>query len=195
MTQVVEEPGTARRTPQTTRHARPGASTNVLHRFPALSPLIVLILACIVFGLANGRFFRPENLSIVLQQAAVVGSLAVGQTLIILTAGIDLSIGAVMVLSSLVMAKLVNDNGAPAILALLGRFRRRVIAANDQRPSGHPAQAAAVHRHAGNVEHLHGDHPDLCRWADHLADRQRPADLDRVDDRRGRLQHHRSACS
>jgi fructose transport system permease protein len=35
-----------------------------------------------VFGLANGRFFKPENLSIILQQTAVVGSLAIGQTLI-----------------------------------------------------------------------------------------------------------------
>src|SRR5436305_11746621 len=118
MTQVVEEPGTAeeilrpRDTPARRVH-------NVLHRLPAVSPLIVLVLACIVFGLANGRFFKPENLSIVLQQAAVVGSLAVGQTLIILTAGIDLSIGAVMVLSTLVMAKLVNDSGAPGIVALL----------------------------------------------------------------------------
>jgi fructose transport system permease protein len=127
MTQVVEEPGTAeellrpRDTPARRVH-------EVLHRLPALSPLIVLILACIVFGLANGRFFRPENLSIVLQQAAVVGSLAVGQTLIILTAGIDLSIGAVMVLSSLVMAKLVNDSGAPGIVALLAGIVIAVVA-------------------------------------------------------------------
>jgi fructose transport system permease protein len=49
----------------------------------------------------------------------VIGSLAVGQTLIILTAGIDLSIGAVMVLASLVMAKLVSDNGWPGPLALI----------------------------------------------------------------------------
>jgi fructose transport system permease protein len=118
MTQVAEAPGTAeellrpRDTPARRLH-------NVLHRLPALSPLIVLVLACIVFGLANGRFFRPENISIILQQAAVVGSLAVGQTLIILTAGIDLSIGAVMVLSTLVMAKLVSDGGTPGILALL----------------------------------------------------------------------------
>ena len=49
----------------------------------------------------------------VVQQVSVVGSLAVGQTLIILTAGIDLSIGAVMVLASLVMAKLVADTGSP----------------------------------------------------------------------------------
>ena len=58
-----------------------------------------------------------------LQQAAVVGSLAVGQTLIILTAGIDLSIGAVMVLSSLVMAKLVSDNGWPGTAGAAGRVR------------------------------------------------------------------------
>jgi fructose transport system permease protein len=127
VTQVVEEPGTAeeilkpRDTPARRIH-------EVLHRLPALSPLIVLILACIVFGLANGRFFRPENLSIVLQQAAVVGSLAVGQTLIILTAGIDLSIGAVMVLASLVMAKLVNDSGAPGIVALLAGIIIAVVA-------------------------------------------------------------------
>jgi fructose transport system permease protein len=54
-----------------------------------------------------------------LQQAAVVGSLAVGQTLIILTAGIDLSIGAVMVLATLVMAKLVSESGWNPVLALI----------------------------------------------------------------------------
>ena len=43
---------------------------------------------------------QPANLSLITQQVAVVGALAVGQTLIILTAGIDLSVGAVMVLSS-----------------------------------------------------------------------------------------------
>jgi fructose transport system permease protein len=91
---------------------------HVLHRQPALSPAIVLVLACVAFGMLSGRFFRPENLSLVAQQAAVVGSLAVGQTLIILTAGIDLSIGAIMVLSSMVMSKLVHDHGMPAVPAL-----------------------------------------------------------------------------
>ncbi|MGH6656352.1 MAG: ABC transporter permease, partial [Actinocrinis sp.] len=67
---------------------------SVLHRQPALSPAIVLILAAVAFGLLNSRFYRLENLSLVAQQVAVVGSLAAGQTLVILTAGIDLSIGA-----------------------------------------------------------------------------------------------------
>jgi len=118
MTNVVEAPSSAEEILPT--RDTPGRRIhNLLHRMPALSPLIVLVLAMIVFGIANGRFFRPENVSIVLQQSAVVGSLAVGQTLIILTAGIDLSIGAVMVLSTLVMAKLVSDKGVPGVLALL----------------------------------------------------------------------------
>jgi fructose transport system permease protein len=127
MTQVVEEPGTAEELvrPRDTAGRR---IHDVLHRLPALSPLVVLVLACIVFGLANGRFFRPENLSIVLQQAAVVGSLAVGQTLIILTAGIDLSIGAAMVLSSLVMAKLASGSGMPGVLAFVVGILVAVVA-------------------------------------------------------------------
>lgn len=91
----------------------------LLHRQPALSPAIVLILALIVFSFLSDRFMRPANLSLVLQQLSIVGSLAVGQTLIILTAGIDLSVGAIMVLSSLMMAKLVSHNGVPGGLALL----------------------------------------------------------------------------
>jgi fructose transport system permease protein len=121
MTQTAPAPATAEelhRAPQS-----PGKRVHdVLHRLPALSPLVVLVLAAIVFGIANGRFFKPENLSIIFQQAAVVGSLAVGQTLIILTAGIDLSIGAVMVLSTLVMAKLVSENHLPGFLAFVIGF-------------------------------------------------------------------------
>ncbi len=118
MAQTLEEPGAAEQILKP--KATPGRTIhNVLHRLPALSPLLVLIIAVIAFGLANPRFYRPENLSIVLQQAAVVGSLAVGQTLIILTAGIDLSIGAVMVLASLIMAKLVLHHTVPGVIALL----------------------------------------------------------------------------
>jgi fructose transport system permease protein len=91
----------------------------VLHAHPALSPAAVLVLACIVFALLNPRFVRPQNLSLLAQQAAVVGTLAAGQTVIILTAGIDLSIGAVMVLVAYVMSKLVAGSGWPSLPALL----------------------------------------------------------------------------
>jgi len=90
-----------------------------LHAHPALSPAAVLLLACVVFAILNPRFAHAQNISLVAQQAAVVGTLAAGQTVIILTAGIDLSIGAVMVLVAYVMSKLVFTNGFPSILALL----------------------------------------------------------------------------
>ena len=124
MTRRVRAPGTAERSYPTVT-PRPGASTTCCTGCPALSPLIVLVLACIVFGLANGRFFKPENLSIVLQQAAVVGSLAVGQTLIILTAGIDLSIGAVMVLASARHGQARVRNGVAGLPRAPRRLRRR----------------------------------------------------------------------
>ena len=92
---------------------------SVLHSQPALSPAIVLVLSMVVFTYLSDRFLTFTNLSLVAQQVGVVGSLAVGQTLVILTAGIDLSIGAVMVLSSLVMSKLVMDHGVPGFFALL----------------------------------------------------------------------------
>jgi fructose transport system permease protein len=128
MTQVLEAPGPAEEIirPKDTAARR---VHNVLHRMPALSPLLVLILACVLFGLDNNRFFRPQNLSIVMQQAAVVGALAVGQTLVILTAGIDLSVGAVMVLASLVMGKLAANNGLPGPVAFLVGFAVAVVAA------------------------------------------------------------------
>jgi len=90
----------------------------LLHKYPAIGPAIVLVAAIIVFTLMNERFISPANLSLITQQVAVAGTLAIGQTIIILTAGIDLSVGAIMVLSSLIMAKLSADSGLPGWLAL-----------------------------------------------------------------------------
>lgn len=90
-----------------------------LHRYPWLSPAVVLVASVIVFGFLNENFATPNNLSLITQQVAVVGSLAVGQTLIILTAGIDLSCGAIMVFCSMVMAKTAFDSGIPGWLAIL----------------------------------------------------------------------------
>jgi fructose transport system permease protein len=84
-----------------------------------LGPLAGLVILCIIFGLAAPVFLTPRNLIQIVQQVMEVGTLAVGQTLIILTAGIDLSNGAIMVLGSIVMAKLAVVMGIPAPLAIL----------------------------------------------------------------------------
>lgn len=91
----------------------------VLHKHPEISPLAVLVLAAIAFQLANDRFMLPSNLSLILQQVSIVGSLAVAQTLVILTAGIDLSVGALMIFVSMVMGTLAGNAGLPGPLAFL----------------------------------------------------------------------------
>jgi fructose transport system permease protein len=90
-----------------------------LHGHPALGPLIVLVIACIAFGALNARFADWPNVSVMLQQVSVVAALGVAQTLIVLTAGIDLSIGYAMILALLVMAQLSAKHGVPGPLALL----------------------------------------------------------------------------
>jgi fructose transport system permease protein len=90
----------------------------VLHTYPWLSPALVLVLAIIVFGVLSSNFATPSNLGTITQQTAIIGTLAIGQTLIILTAGIDLSCGAIMVFASMVMAKTAFENGVPGWAAL-----------------------------------------------------------------------------
>src|SRR3954451_25293579 len=105
---------------------RPGGPAarihDILHSNATLGPLFVLVLAIVVFSFASSRFLQPGNLSLIVQQVMVVGTLGIAQTLVILTAGIDLSVGAIMVLSSIVMAKLSADQGLPGVLALLIGF-------------------------------------------------------------------------
>jgi fructose transport system ATP-binding protein len=81
--------------------------------------LLALLAACAFFASQSDRFLSGQNFSLILQQVMVVGVLAIGQTLIILTAGIDLSCGMVMALGSVVMTKLAVDSGVPPVLAVI----------------------------------------------------------------------------
>ena len=90
-----------------------------LHARATLGPAVVLALSVLVFAMTADRFLEPANLSLIIQQVAVVGTLAIAQTLVVLTAGIDLSVGAIMVFSSIAMAKLSANSGVPGSLALI----------------------------------------------------------------------------
>jgi fructose transport system permease protein len=91
-----------------------------LHSYPTAVPVFVLVASILMFGVTAGeRFFTANNLSLVLQQVTVIGIIAIAQTLVILTAGIDLSVGAIMVLSSIVMGKLAVQAGVPEPFAIL----------------------------------------------------------------------------
>ncbi|MEA2283215.1 MAG: fructose transport system permease protein [Solirubrobacteraceae bacterium] len=100
-----------------TPEGRPG----MLLRARAISvggPLLALAIAIVFFSIKSDRFLSGPNLSLILQQVMVVGTLAIGQTLIILTAGIDLSNGAIMALSSIFMTKLAVNGGVAPLLAI-----------------------------------------------------------------------------
>ena len=103
----------------------------------------------VVFSFGNERFLTPFNASLIVQQVMFVGTLAIGQTIIILTAGIDLSVGAIAVFVSVIMGKLSADFGVPGVAAL--------VSASSSAPP--PACSTACSSRAS------GCHRSSSRWA------------------------------
>ncbi|WP_299783843.1 ABC transporter permease [uncultured Roseobacter sp.] len=96
-----------------------GTLQHWLHINPALVPLIVLVASVVVFGLLLGsKFFSPFALTLILQQVQIVGIVAAAQSLVILTAGIDLSVGAIAVISSVIMGQFTFRYGLPVEVAV-----------------------------------------------------------------------------
>jgi inositol transport system permease protein len=86
--------------------ARPGGQSHIdafglLARF---APLIFLVILMGVFAIAEPRFLNPLNLFNVMRQVSIYGLLAIGMTFVILTAGIDLSVGSLLAFAGLVAA-------------------------------------------------------------------------------------------
>jgi len=92
---------------------------HLLHVNPWSIPLIVLVMSIAIFGLLlKEKFFSPFALTLILQQAQIVGIVAAAQSLVILTAGIDLSVGAIMVFSSVIMGQFTFRYGLPPAAAI-----------------------------------------------------------------------------
>lgn len=88
---------------------------------PIVGPLIALLAASLFFATRTDRFLSGTNISLIFQQSSWIAVLAIGQTLIILSAGIDLSNGAVMTLGSVVMVNIAAHNGVnPYVAVLIG---------------------------------------------------------------------------
>jgi ribose transport system permease protein len=85
------------------------------------SGLLVFILIMVgVLTLLSDRFLTPANLINILRQASINGIISVGMMLVILTAGIDLSVGAILALSVVVTADLMHQGLPPFVAAVLG---------------------------------------------------------------------------
>lgn len=90
-----------------------------LRNNPTLIPALVLLVSVLAFGIVAPRFLGMGALSTVIQQVTVTGFVAIAQTLVILTAGIDLSVGAILVIATLVMGNLSVNSGWPVLPAVL----------------------------------------------------------------------------
>ncbi|MGL4651690.1 MAG: ABC transporter permease [Caldilineaceae bacterium] len=83
------------------------------------TPLILFVVVFAIFGILSPRFFAWQTFENIFKQASYIGIVAAGMTLVLLTAGIDLSVGSNMYLSAAVAAILMQDFGFPIWLALL----------------------------------------------------------------------------
>ncbi len=90
------------------------------HALAAFGPFIGLVAVCALFAaLRFDTFISRDNFAIVLQQTAVIGVAALGMTLVIIAGGIDLSVGSIIALGTVVIALLLQK-GVPPFLAALG---------------------------------------------------------------------------
>lgn len=80
---------------------------------------IVFIFICIVFASLSPIFLRPSNLINVMRQVSVIGTAAVGMAILMISGGIDLSIGSHLAFAGLVVAIMMNQFGLPIPLSIV----------------------------------------------------------------------------
>ena len=84
-------------------------------------PLLGLLFVAITFGVLIGaQFFSPANLELIARQTAIVCAAALGMTVVIISAGIDLSVGSVVALTTVVIALLLGAGWSPLTAAIIG---------------------------------------------------------------------------
>jgi fructose transport system permease protein len=94
-----------------------------VHHHSTFVPLIIFLATVLAFGIADGtNFLSLFNISLVIQQVTIIAVVGIAQSVIILTAGIDISVGAILVLSQMVMARLAVQGGVPVEAALVAGF-------------------------------------------------------------------------
>jgi ribose/xylose/arabinose/galactoside ABC-type transport system permease subunit/ABC-type sugar transport system substrate-binding protein len=85
-----------------------------------LQTVLVLVGLALLFGVASPHFLGPENLLNVMQQSAINAILGIGLTFVIISGGIDLSVGSVLALSGLVVADLLVAGHSPLVASAAG---------------------------------------------------------------------------
>lgn len=90
-----------------------------MFKTPEMLTLIGFFVLCIIFSVVSEEFLSLTNVSNIIRQVSINGILAVGMTFVILTGGIDLSVGSVMALTGTIMAGMMINVGLPPLAAVL----------------------------------------------------------------------------
>ena len=104
--------------------ARPNADVGPISfglRLLSVGPLLILVLLVVVVSLLTPNFLSPRNISNIVSQTVVIAVVAIGQHLVILTRGIDLSVGANLALATIVGALVfrITDSAVLVMLAMM----------------------------------------------------------------------------
>ncbi len=83
------------------------------------SSVLLFVAIFVIFGLLSPRFLQVSTFALIAKQASYIGILAVGMTFVLLTAGIDLSVGSIMYLSAVVAGLVLQNGETPLVLGLL----------------------------------------------------------------------------
>jgi len=86
---------------------------------PEILTLIGFLVLCIFFSIVSSEFLTGSNITNVIRQVSINGILAVGMTFVILTGGIDLSVGSVMAFTGTIMVGMMVNSGLPPIIAVI----------------------------------------------------------------------------
>ena len=97
----------------------PASSKGVFELVQDLGLLAVIVMACILLSLASPVFFTRINLENLLFSSTIIAVVAIGQAFVVMVAGIDLSVGAVLALSSVLSVGLAVNQGLPVWLSVL----------------------------------------------------------------------------
>jgi hypothetical protein len=111
----------------------------------------VFVVLCAIISVLTPHFFTVTNLLNVAQQTVINALIAVGLTYVIISGGIDLSVGSILAFSGVVMAHTLRL-GWPLPLAILAGVGVGARLRPGQRSAHRLRSPAALHRHAGHDE-------------------------------------------
>lgn len=95
------------------------AATRIKHFVGDYGLLVVFLAVLVYFSIAAPSFLTVDNLTNVVRQSSIVGFVALGMTFVMITAGIDLSVGSVVGVSAVMSAVAASSAGVPAIVAVV----------------------------------------------------------------------------